>query len=131
MKRRPLIIAAVVTVAALACVVPVWEDVWMWVAYEERTMVHFEGWVINKKRVEWLPGPAWVLRDQLCSSCLDSEHRHCKIGLLILRRRTVELEGGEIWEMGDGDDAACICPTCPGEVRESYQRRHSQSDAGR
>ncbi len=89
MKRRPLIIAAVVTVAALACVVPVWEDVWLWVGYsyhdgsglkswfdEEKNPVSDDmyGW---KKRWSIFPGPDYILPNQTCTGCLHSHIQSC------------------------------------------------------
>ena len=71
MKRCPLIIAVVVTVAALACVVLMWEDMWMWVAYEKKTVESpsFRGVEFFQKRPLSLPGPACVIPPQVCPKC--------------------------------------------------------------
>ena len=68
MKRRPLIIAAVVTVAAVACVMPWWWEIWLAVAYEEKTAQR-EQWMYLKKRFSWLPGLDGFIPNQVCPRC--------------------------------------------------------------
>ncbi len=66
MTRRR-IIATAVTVAALACVLPVWEDVWLWLRYEEG--VSQLGIAYHQKRVGWIPGHDFRIVDQQCFRC--------------------------------------------------------------
>ena len=118
MKRRPLIIAAVVTVAALACVVPWWWEVWLWVAYEEKTnriLTHLGGSgevIYHEKRIEWLPGPMWIGRDQSCHPCNAIQEADYHVGQC---SREIDLMWSDrVVKLKDryGKQVTCTCPTC-------------------
>ena len=92
MKRRLLIIAAVVTVAALACVVPMWWEIWLAVAYEEQVPDPTK----YSKRFSFLPGPTEYYRPEVCAACNAGRCSVC------IEERSAQLD---IW-------ADCTCPTC-------------------
>ncbi len=115
MTRRPLIIAAVVTVAALACVVPLWEDVWLWVAYEEKVSAF--GVRYFSKRWGW---DYYVPPGQICDGYrLDSfegDDHHCG-QVTGHETHTLRLSGyrdGRTLALGIGVsfEFDCTCPTC-------------------
>ena len=125
MKRRPLIIATVVTVAALACVVPVWEDVWLWLRYgEDKETIYGVSSVpiglrglwgdravrtfpltqtLWKKRFSWLPGPDYLVEAGVCGRCDGLSFRHSCTGNVELMR---------IGPYETLATAPCTCPTC-------------------
>jgi len=115
LKPRPLIIAAVVTVAALACVVPWWWEIWLWVAYEERTRSRNVYYV---KNADGLPGPKYYMPDQTCPGCRRGMHSEfCDLpgGF------SVFVGGDKDWRKGyvryarptgSRIQAYCTCPTC-------------------
>ncbi len=123
MKRRPLIIAAVVTVAALACVVPFWWDAWLWVAYEERAE---RGAPYYVKTAEWLPGPEFFTESQTCEPCSKLDHTRCfRVWMFIRNDKIIEVtalsKSGRPLDIPAGFDyrnapassrGYCTCPTC-------------------
>ena len=67
MKRRPLLLAVVLTVAAVACIAPFWWEIWFAVAYEN--MHAPDGLAYYQKRTAWLPGQPVAVPDQPCPNC--------------------------------------------------------------
>ena len=102
MKRRPLIIAAVVTVAALACVVPVWWEIWLAVAYEKRIQKSSGstaeganvGIVFYVQRADFLPGRDWFVPLQACIPCQVGSHSPCSSGSWRVIQLPSEKKGG-------------------------------------
>ncbi len=125
MRRRPRIIAAVVTVAALACVVPVWEDVWLWVRYERHDEFGKDGMYYLEKRWEWVAGGVLTVPEQACASCRSPEHPGCVEDIFNHLSPTPWLVNSvhdprsqRPWHFaGDvkipfSNDWRCTCPTC-------------------
>ena len=123
MTRRPLIIAAVVTVAALACVVPWWEDVWLFVAYRELRdddSIRQHGLVFQYiKRAPWIPGKDKITPNQLCVFCQkptkdgETSHDHCADGWFVRDSQLLSIEFFRpIYSEADETVALCTCPTC-------------------
>ena len=118
MKRRPLILAAVVTVAALACVVPVvWWDVWLWVAYEERVSefgLRFfsRKWVEDEDLASY---DCYVPAGQICGYCQEDDGDHC--GDLWSQSQhhhylVIWLDDAGTNGIGITYKSGCTCPTC-------------------
>ena len=74
MKRKRVILAVVLLVAVVAVVAPFWWEIWLWVAYEEKTSTSVE---YLKKRASWLPGNDYVVPNQLCRDCGKRYHDDC------------------------------------------------------
>ena len=69
MRRKRLILTAVLLVAVAAVVVPNWQELWLRVAYEKRHGLG--GLTYFKKRAAYLPG------ENLFCNCVDPLHHVC------------------------------------------------------
>ena len=76
MKRKRLILAAVLMAAVAAVVVPNWRPLWLVVAYER---IPFGEMHYLRKRAKWIPGADFKLPLQVCIRCLRDNHGECAV----------------------------------------------------
>ena len=131
MKRRPLLLAVVLTVAAVACIAPFWWEIWLMVAYEEKSKHP----LMYDKRFYWIPGAPLLLMDSTCGRCIRTvlgdegdQSAHIKCDLLWYFRDgaifQMVLLGSDrhreafIESVAEFPHAVCTCPTCHPERGE-------------
>ena len=120
MKRRPLLLAVVLTVAAVACIAPFWWEIWLMVAYERR--IATEGLLcFTRKGVEEStlgPEDIYIPPGQLCGDCRVDEH--CRENSLCQPHEMtlVREKGGRKFSFGVNYSGNCSCPTCHPERGE-------------
>ncbi len=130
-KRRPLLLATVLTVTAIACIVPFSWEIWLRVAYAPACPILQDGAplfpdepqqiFVHYKRIEWGPGALLYVPPQACRHCKKTEHENCSVAWKVFDRyqasrlmplRKSKWDVAKKWGKPISEVTYCTCPTC-------------------
>ena len=95
MKRRPLLLALVLTIAAVGCIAPFWWEIWLRVAYRSiEVETSYPMWV---KRTKFVPGADLYCLPQPCIFCREQYHENCMNPSLIHHHGYPQLSPDWTW----------------------------------